>query len=433
MESSVEKEKGLKRKLEFIIPRDEVQICFSKNYKKLQMKAKIPGFRQGKVPIETLKQTHKDRAYEAVMQDLFQSFYPRVLKENQVRPAGPPVLIDLDLQEGKACKFLLKVEVHPEVKVENYLNLELKKTDINVTEKKVVEALEELRQSCAKFKDSLNKGPLKHGDFFLVNLEGFLSSEKQQKMSYPYLLLQAGKDRIAPGFDDKLIGLNLDEEKEFDFKFAQNYPDPKIAGLYLHIKVKLLGFKDKHIPELNDELAKQFKLRTLEELKTKIEEELRRKLKREAKEKMENALIRRLMEKNPVELPEGLIKEQKQKLRENARKKLEEYKMTKEEQEVFLKKEDFVFEKRAKEDLHSSYLIEQLVRDLKIETTKEDIRKSLQEAFPKEKPEDVEKKLKKSKYWDSFIFNLMKQKVIGYLMESANIVNGSLHHDPAQS
>ena len=119
------------------------------------------------------------------MDDLFRSFYPQALRDKHIHPVGPPLLIDLDLQEGKACKFLLEVEVHPTVKVENYMNLELKKPDINVTEKEVSETLEKLRQSCADFEDSPNKEPVKKGDFFIINMEGFLASTNQKKTQLP--------------------------------------------------------------------------------------------------------------------------------------------------------------------------------------------------------------------------------------------------------
>lgn len=423
MESSIKEEKGLKRKLEFIVPLEEVENCFLKSYQNIQKKAKMPGFRQGKIPLQTIKQTYRGQAHETVMDDLFRAFYPRALKDNHIHPAGPPTLIDLDLQEGKACKFLLEVETHPHVKVENYINLELKKPDISVTEREVSETLEKLRQSCAKFEDSPNKEPVKKGDFFVVNMEAVLVSKNQKKLNYPNLLLQAGEDMLAPGFDDKLMRLSLDEEREFDFEFPKNHPNPEVAGLNLHIKVKLTGFKDKKLPELNNELAKRFKLETLEELKAQIKKDLINNLEQKAREEMENNIIEQLVQNNPLDLPKVLIKEQKQKLKENAKKRLQEYKMPEAEQETFLQEKDSVFEKEAKASLHSSYLMEQLIHELKIKTTEEDINKSLQESFPEKKPEDMKKELQKGKYWDSFIFNLTRRKVISYLIEKANITS----------
>ena len=421
MDSTVKEEKGLKRKLEFVVPVEEVESCFSKNYKKIQKKAKMPGFRQGRIPLSVLRKAYEGHVQEAVMDDLFRLFYPKALQTHQIRPAGPPTLLRLDLQERRDCKFLLELEIHPKVKVENYIGLKLKKRDTNIKEEEVAETLEKLRQSCATFEASLNQGPVKKGDFFTINIKGFLEADKQPKLDYFNLLLSAGQDMVAPGFDEKLIGLKKDEEKEFSFIFPKDLSNQKIAGLNLKIKVKLTGFKNKIIPKLDDELAKRFKLETLDELKARVKTDLKSNLEQKVQEEMENDVVRQLVEKNSVELPEVLIKEQKQKLKDNAVKRLEEYKMPKAEQEAFLREKDSVFETEAKESLHSSYLMEQLIQDLKIKTTGEDIKKSLQESFPQKKPEIMEKELKKSGHWDNFIFNLTRKKAIAYLIEKAEI------------
>lgn len=419
MKSSITQEKGLKRKLEFIVPVQEVENCFSENYQKIQKKVKMPGFRQGKVPLNTLKQNYKEQIYKEVMDDLFHTFYPKALKAKEIHPAGPPTLIDLVLHEGQDCRFLLELEIHPEVKVENYLGLKLKKKDIRVTEEEVTKALEKLRQSCAKFEDSTNQGPLKKKDFCTVNLEGFLIDKR--KMNYTNLLLQVGEDTVASGFDLQLIGLNLNEKKEFYFEFSKDHANPEIAGLNLLIKVKLTGFKNKQVPDLNDDLAKRFKLETLVELKNRIKKDLTANLEQKSKEELENNVILQLVEKNPVELPGTLVKEQKQKLQDNARKRLEEYKMPKDKQEVFIQEKATMFEKEARQSLHISYLMEKLIKELKVTTTKEDIQTSLKESFPTKSTQDMEKQLKKDQYWDSFIFNLTRKKVISYLIDKAYI------------
>lgn len=419
MKSSITEEKGLQRKLEFVVPVQEVEKCFSENYQKIQKKAKMPGFRQGKIPLKTLKQNYRDQAYKAVMDDLFRSFYPKALKERGVYPAGPPTLIDLNLQEGKDCRFLLELEIHPKVHVKQYIGLGLKEKKVSVTEEDVTEALEKLRQSCAKLEDSAELGPLKKGDFCNLKVEGFLAN--QRKIRYPSLLLQAGDDTVAPGFDQHLMSLRLDESRKFSFQFPKNYPDHEIAGQSLFMQVQLKGFKIKHVPELNDDLAKRFKLETLKELKGRIKKDLTANLEQKAKEEMENNILQQLAEKNPVELPGSLVKEQKQKLQDNARERLREYKMPKAEQEVFIKEKDPVFEKEARESLHISYLMEQLIKELKIKTTDEDIQKSLRESFPTKNPEDMKQDLKKGGYWDNFVFNLTRKKVIAYLIENAHI------------
>ena len=395
---------------------------FLKNYQKAQKSAKMPGFRQGKVPLNTIKQNYKETVYKEVMDDLFRSFYPTALKETQLKPAGSPTLIDLNLEEGKECKFLLEMEVHPTVKVEHYTNLELKKKPLEVTEEEVQQALEKIRESCAVFEDTLQKDQKsKESDFAAFDLAGFDSTNKEC-LNYKNLLLEIGKDAVAKDFDKHLIGLSFEEEKQFDFTFSKNHPNPKIAGLNLKVKVKLISFKEKKIPELNDGLAKRFKVESLKELKERVKKDLKNNLEQKQKEEMENNLLQQITEKNPVDLPEILIEDQKQRLKENARKRLEEYKAPKTEQEAYLTKHDKEFEKEAKASLHISYIMEQLIKDLDIKTTQEDITNSLKESFPTKPPEEMEKQLKQGKYWDNFLFNLTRKKLISQLIEKSKII-----------
>ena len=235
-------------------------------------------------------------------------------------------------------------------------------------------------------------------------------------------MLEIGKDTVAQGFDKQLIGLKKEEEKQFDFTFPKEHSNPQVAGLTLKIKIKLIGFKDKKVPELNDELAKRFKVDTLKELKERIQKDLKNNLEQKQKEEMEDSLIQQLIEKNPVELPQTLIEDQKQRLKENAAKRLDEYKMPKAEQEAYLKEHDKGFEKEAKSSLHISYIMEQLIKDLGIKTTQEDITNSLKESFPTKAPEEMEKQLRKEQYWGNFLFNLTRKKLISQLIEKSKII-----------
>ena len=422
MSAVVKEENGLKRKVEFVVPAEQVEKCFLRNYQKIQRKAKMPGFRQGKTPLSVIKKNYKDNVYKDVMDDLFRSFYPQALKETAIKPAGPPALIDLTLEEGKDCKFLLELEVHPKVNVENYTGLTLKKPPVKVTDEGVHQTLSKIRESCAVFEDSINKTELKPADFAVFYLTAF-DSKNKKLMDYKNLLLEIGKDTVAKDFDKQLIGLKKEEERQFDFTFPKAHPNPKIAGLTLNIKVKLLGFKEKKLPDLNDDLAKRFKVETLKELKDKIQEDLKKNLEQKQKEEMENSLVRQLIEKNPIELPKTLIEDQKQRLKSHAEKRLEEYKMPKEEQSAYLKEHDKEFEKEAKSSLHISYIMERLIKDLNIKTTQEDITKSLKESFPTKEPEEMEKQLRKEKYWDNFIFNLSRKKLISQLIEKSKVIS----------
>ena len=176
------------------------------------------------------------------------------------------------------------------------------------------------------------------------------------------------------------------------------------------------------LPQVDDEFAKKFKMKSADELKKRIREDIEKSKEAQMKEKMENDIIDELVKKNPIELPEALIQDQKKRLKDNAKRRLEEYKVPSAEQEKFLREKEDEFDKEARRSLHASYLVEKLVDELKMKATEEDIKKSLTENFPMRNPEDMEKELKQGNYWNGFLFNLARQKTISYLIDEAKLI-----------
>ncbi|MBC6415116.1 MAG: trigger factor [Bdellovibrionales bacterium] len=423
MESIVKETKGLKRKLELKITEKEVDRCFLRNYQKIKQKVTLPGFRKGKAPLSAIKQNYKDKVLKEVLEDLFHSHYPSALKNTKTQVAGPPHLLNFNLQEGKEASLLLEVEIHPTVKVENYLNLELEKEKISVNETQVKESLERLRDSYSQFEENLNyKGPLKKGDFCTLNLSAF-NSENIKVLNQENFLIEIGQNKLGEKFDEKLLGLTNEEEREFSFQFPDYMlPSSQNQNTTLKVKVKLIAFKNKKIPELNDEFAKKFKVSHVEELKEKIKQDLQKNLEQKEQENLENRLLKTLAKKNPLELPQTLIEDQKQRLKENTKKHLQIYKFSPKDQEIYLQKHEEEFQKEAVFSLHISYLVEQLIKDLKIQTNSEDIEKSLKESFPNKNPEDMKKELEKKNHWNQFLSHLTRKKLISYLLDQAKII-----------
>ena len=329
MKTSLVSKNGLKRKLEFIIPESYVSSCFSKNFEKYQKEAQIPGFRKGKAPQEKVKGTYQGKVWQTVLDSLFQDFYPKVIDEHKLNPAGRPKLVDVKLEEKKPCTFVIEIEIHPEIEVKKYRKLKIKKQEAEVTDKQAEETLKNLQNSFAT--------------------------------------------------------------KE----------NPK--------------------PEINEEFLKRFNVQTIDELKKRIKKDLKELNEQKAKEKTENELVEQLVKENPVTLPESLVEEQKESLKNNARKRLEEYGIKGVEQTKWLEDKAVEFEKEARFSTHSNYLIDALIKDLKMVPSEQDIETSLQESFPNKKPSEMKKELQKGQYWNYFIFNLTRKKVVDYLIKEAEI------------
>ena len=257
------------------------------------------------------------------------------------------------------------------------------------------------------------------------------------KSFYPEALKSS---KIQAVTSPTLVDINLEENKPCTFTLeVEVHPEvevKKYKGLEITKRSREVTEKDledalknlqknladketKKLPDLNDEFAKKFKVDSLAELKERIKKDIKNSKESQAQDQEENEVIDRFIEANPVELPEGLILDQKQHLIENSRERLKSFGMGKQEQDKWLQEKDKEFDKEARRSLHSSYIVDELVKKLKLEVSKEDIEKSLKESFPSKKPEEMEQELKKQNYWTQFLFNLSRKKALDLLLEKA--------------
>ena len=432
MQSSIKKQDGLKLEIEFSIPVDEVNKYFQKHYQKKQQKVKLPGFRPGKIPLNKIRNHFYDEILPDVRQDLCLTFYPDVIEELKIQPAGDPVILDANVQEGTEGYFLLELESHPKVEVKNYLNLKVKKQpEVKITEKEVKQQIENLRHKHAVLKDLENKRPVKIGDLVTVYLTipKEMTEKHKQDLKTDEFLVLAKNEQEAEDYDFEfyktLLGMQVGEEKSYQCSWSKSFFEDmswKTEGP-VHTKLYVQQIKESIVPELNDEWAKKLGLESLEELKTQVQKSLEASLKYKNEEEMQHQVIKQLMKNNPIdEFPSSLLNQFKQDLRKRAEKNLKENGLNDEERDSFLHEKEAEFEKKAREDLHANYLITHLIRTAGVKINKEEIQKILIKAFPQDKPEEVEARLKKENRWNNFLYNFISHQVLSFVLKHADIV-----------
>ena len=412
----------LKRQIKFTVPLEEVQKGFRESYKKVQKNTKITGFRPGKAPVEALRQSHYDTVWQRTAEKLFNRFYPKAIKENHLNPAGQPVISKIELEENKEGLFEVQMEVHPKITVKNYLKLPVKKENFPVTHEQIDQALKQLQNNCKGYKDTEKTEPLNQDLLGVFSMEAWFNKKKFKPLCHSNAAIHMGKYHLAPGFDDHLLGMKPEELREFSFSFPKNHNNKQIAGKTFSFKMQLKKIKKETIPELNDQFAGLFKMKTLTELKEKIKKDLEKENEKKSKRHLENAVLSELIKQNPLPLPENLVEEEKKKLIRNLKQQFELYKIPKENMEAHLEKEKEHIERQAKRNLHIGYLIEALIDDLKIQATPDDRERFLKAAFPSLSLQEAEKKLRSKGQWENHIFQANFQKAIDYLVEQAEIL-----------
>lgn len=271
------------------------------------------GFRAGKAPRAVVEaklgaEAVRQQALELAIAD---AYYQAVTKE-QLRPIGRPEtdLKDVRLAEleSKGLTFEATVAVVPNVTLGDYQKVKVKPASVKFSDKDVTETLEQLRRSRAEFKDVTRAA--QKGDRVEIDFVGTLKGkeiEGGKSENHPLII---GEDNFIPGFAEELIGMQDGQVKEFKITFPKEYHQPTLSGQKVTFTVTLHGVQERVIPKLDQELAKGFGAKDVDDLKKRLAENIRHEREHEAKQQTEGEVVDKIVAKATVELPPVLVDEE---------------------------------------------------------------------------------------------------------------------------
>ena len=308
IEYTVKKLKKSEVEITCTVPEDIYQQAKKRACEQISKDVKVKGFRPGHVPPHILE-LHVDQKYiTAHTQDLaIQRCYAEaVVKEKLQIVARPKVKITSE----EPLTFVATVPVMPDVEVKDYKSIKVKKEDDKVSEKDVQAVLDDLKKYSTVYKDVDRAA--KKGDRVEIDFEGFDDGkpvEGTASKNHPVVL---GENTLIPGFEDEVVGMKKDDEKEFDIKFPKDYGKEDFQGRKMKFKVKLHRIEQPEETKMDEAFVEKVsgKKQSLEDFKKEIETNLKAKKAQEVKQKQENDYIEALLKKTKVEIPEGLLDEE---------------------------------------------------------------------------------------------------------------------------
>jgi trigger factor len=301
-----------KREIEVEIPHEEVSRETEALIQKYQKLARIPGFRRGHVPASIIRQ----RFSEAIQNDVVDALVPKYFRKETERlglvPVSQPRVTDLHAHEGKPMHFKASFEVMPEIKVEGYKELRAEHPEISVTDEEVEESLKGLQEQKATFSPVEGRS-IAEGDYAQVSLDGTPKQDEPgtKPVHMDDVMVEIGGKNTMPEFTEHLKGTNPGDDRTFDVLYPGDFSDERLRGKTFSYKVKVNAIKQKSLPELNDDFAKELgEFSTLDDVRNRIREgmehERRHNAEREAKDKLLAELIRR----NDFAVPDALVEHQ---------------------------------------------------------------------------------------------------------------------------
>lgn len=306
-----EKIEDNKVKLEIEVAAPDVDTALAKAYRKVVKDVNLPGFRKGKVPRRILETRFGPEVlHEEALELLVPPAYEEALVEADIDPISHPDFELVQVEEGKPLLFNAVVEVLPEVELGEYKGLKAEQDKAEVDEVQIDHHLFMLREQNARLVP-LENGPAKAGDLVLIDFKGFVDGEAFEGGEAENHSLEIGSNSFIPGFEQQLIGANLDDELEVKVKFPDNYRKDDIAGKDALFKVKINQIKEKQLPELDDEFVKEVsEFETLDEMKIDLREKLLKNAEDQSKTKLEEFLIEAVTDASVVEPPKSLVDRQ---------------------------------------------------------------------------------------------------------------------------
>jgi trigger factor len=311
MKASVEEISSIKKKVSIEIPEDQVTQEVESFYKDLGKKAKIKGFRPGKVPRDILERYFKDYIKAEVIQKLIQDTYPQALSEANLQPVSPPVVDPGEFENGKPFQYSAVIEVKPDIKLEGYTGLKIEGKKEEVKDEEVGERLKALQNLHANLKAISEARPIQAGDYVIIDYEASMDGKSLEGGKAIDFTVEVGSGQFIPALEEKLIGLKPEEEKEIEISFPEDYGYKKWAGKTISFHVKIKEIKEKILPPLDDEFAKDLgDYESFEELKSKLKGEIEKEKELGLERQLKDQVVDQLLEANPFEVPDSLVEEQ---------------------------------------------------------------------------------------------------------------------------
>ena len=301
-----------KREIEIQVPSEEVSRETDVLIQKYQKLARIPGFRKGHVPASIIRQRFSQDIQNDVIDSLVPKYFRKETERLGLMPVSQPRVTDLHAHEGEGLRFKASFEVMPAIQVEGYKELRAEHPEITVTDQEVEDSLKALQEQKAAFAPIEDRA-IAEGDYAQVSLDGTPKQDEAgtKPVHMDDVLVEIGGKNTMPEFTQNLAGATAGEERTFDVNYPEDFSEERLRGKTFSYKVKVNGVKQKSLPELNDDFAKELgEFTTLGEVRNRIregmEQERRQTAEREAKDKLLAELIRR----NEFEVPEALVDHQ---------------------------------------------------------------------------------------------------------------------------
>jgi trigger factor len=426
-----ERRQGSVLALQFQIPTDMAKKFYARALNQVSQFAQIPGFRKGKAPAKLVEERYREHIVSTADDELIKSALHEVLEKEGVKHedviSSPWIEKRSDFTLDAPITVEARVDVIPSFEVRNYKGVKLTKTKPEATDEMIESELKRLAQEHATL--SPVDRPAKTDDVLVVDFEGAKPDGTEipgaKMASMP---IQIGSGRFIPGFEDSLIGATAGSEVTPVLTFPENYAAEELRGQKAHFTIKVQSVKERRVPEINEDFARDLTMPDLASVKAKIKEGIEESMAEDARMEMEADLLGKLRAANPVpDLPQVLLDEEIERRREGFQRRLREMRLTPEKFYEIAHTTPADHEKdlieAARATVHSSLILRAVAIAEDLSVTQDELSYAIASTAVRNdtSPEVLAKRLAEEGRIGLVKFDLLKRKALHFVLEKAEI------------
>ncbi|MEC7276850.1 MAG: trigger factor [Bdellovibrionota bacterium] len=348
---------------------------------KKQKEVSLKGFRKGKAPLSVVEKMYRPQVENDALNSFIQNQMYEAVSKEDLRVVGYPAFENMNYEPGKSVSFDAVVEIFPEVELKDMKGLSFTKDKVEFEDSDLDDARKNYLNSKAEMKELEDESAtLDKGHFAVMNFEGERANgEKPENMKGEEFLLEIGSGQFIPGFEDQMIGMKKGEKKTLEVTFPEDYQAADLQGELVKFHVELLEIKEKNYPEFTDELAKEFGFDSVEDFNEKNKKNILEQRDRAAKQKLNQEILEKLVEENSFDIPNALVAQQEEHLREDVKRTLSQQGFNESMMEEYFQKWAGDLTEKAQFQVRSGLILYSVAKQNNVEATQEDFEAKLEE------------------------------------------------------
>jgi len=314
---SIEATGSLERKMKVQVPAERIDEEVDKRLREVGKTAKLKGFRPGKVPFKVIRRQYGGQVRQDVLQEVLQSSYSEAIQQEKLMPAGGPDIQEAQMDAGKDLEYTAVFEVYPEIELKGLEETKLTRLTADIEESDIDEMVENLRRQRAQWSEVDRAA--KDGDKIKVDLEGKIDGETFENGKTEGYQFIVGAGQALKDLEQGFVGLKAAEESSIDVAFPEDYASSELAGKKAVFEVLVHTVEEQVLPEMDDAFFEAYGVEEggLEALRREVRENMSREMEQKIRIHMKNQIFGHLLDSNPVELPEALVNQTIDNLRQD--------------------------------------------------------------------------------------------------------------------